>query len=80
MRKNLPTDMSTLTDMIATYRIKKSPKFGDFLIGLLGKSNKVMSRELGINLRTVEHHRSNMLRKLDATSLADLIKIEKSGG
>lgn len=40
-----------------------------------GKSNKIMAFELGISVRTVEVHRANVMLKLQARSLADLIKI-----
>jgi two-component system response regulator FixJ len=41
------------------------------LIG--GESNKVIAAELGVSVRTVEVRRANIMRKMKACSLADLI-------
>ncbi|MEM7209121.1 MAG: response regulator [Pseudomonadota bacterium] len=40
-----------------------------------GMSNKVIAAELDISERTVEVHRSQVMKKLDAASLADLVRI-----
>lgn len=40
-----------------------------------GSSNKAIARNLGISRRTVETHRARIMRKTDAASLADLIRI-----
>ncbi len=40
-----------------------------------GKSNKTTARELGVSVRTVEFHRSNLMRKLQATSRESLAEI-----
>lgn len=45
-----------------------------------GKANKVMALTLGISPRTVEIHRANLMRKLGATSLSDLVRISIAGG
>ncbi|MBI5920793.1 MAG: response regulator [Betaproteobacteria bacterium] len=37
-----------------------------------GQSNKTIARELGISHKTVETHRSHMMRKMGAASLAEL--------
>jgi len=42
-----------------------------------GKTNRESSTQLGISQSTVEYHRSNMMKKLNARCLADLIKIQK---
>lgn len=41
----------------------------------IGKTNKMISRELGISDRTVEVHRSHIMAKTGVYSLADLIKL-----
>ena len=43
-----------------------------------GESNKGVARHLDISERTVEIHRANVMRKMRATSLADLVKLVAS--
>lgn len=40
-----------------------------------GKLNKVIAADLGISPRTVEIHRANIMQKLHARSLSDVVKI-----
>lgn len=40
-----------------------------------GHTNKAIARELSIAVSTVEFHRSNLVKKLGVSSLADLIKL-----
>jgi len=40
-----------------------------------GQSNKVIARELGISYKTVEAHRSRLMRKMGASSLAQLLQL-----
>jgi FixJ family two-component response regulator len=42
---------------------------------VVGKINKLISEELNISLKTVESHRASMMRKMDVTSLAELVNI-----
>ncbi len=42
---------------------------------VLGKTNKQIAIEFGISERTIEIHRSRIQRKMDAHSLAELIKL-----
>src|SRR5581483_6000213 len=39
-----------------------------------GRSNKEVARVLGISVKTAETHRSNIMRKMEFGSLADLIR------
>ena len=41
-----------------------------------GKSNKMIARILDISSRTVEIHRANILNKMQAHSVAELVKME----
>ncbi len=41
----------------------------------VGKSNKVMARRLGISPKTIEIHRANMMYKMKAESLPDLVRM-----
>ena len=46
------------------------------LEGLIeGQSNKTIARELGISPRTVEVYRANLMAKMEAGSLSELIRL-----
>lgn len=45
-----------------------------------GMANKVVAHELGISPRTVEVHRANLMDKLGARSLPDLVRIGLAAG
>lgn len=48
----------------------------DVVEGLIqGLPNKTIAFDLGISPRTVEIHRANLMRKLDASSLSDVLQI-----
>lgn len=47
---------------------------------IAGKPNKVIASRLGISIKTVEHHRSNVMRKTQANSVADLVRITLLSG
>jgi two-component system response regulator FixJ len=40
-----------------------------------GKANKVMARDLGISPRTVEIYRANLMQKMGATNLSQLVRM-----
>ena len=42
---------------------------------ITGRPNKVLAYELGVSQRTVEIHRSRIMRKMAANSLADLVRM-----
>ncbi len=45
-----------------------------------GSPNKIVAHELGISSRTVEIHRANIMDKLHARNLSDLVRIALAGG
>ena len=45
-----------------------------------GKMNKEIAAELGINLRTVKLHRTNLTRKLNVQSVAELTRLAQEAG
>ena len=45
-----------------------------------GKPNKAIAKQLGIGLRTVELRRSNLMKKFDARSLAELVRMALQAG
>ena len=49
---------------------------GDVLSGLLsGRANKSLAHELGLSPRTVEMHRSNVMKKLKTKSLSEALQL-----
>lgn len=47
---------------------------------LAGESNKSVALILGISPRTVEVHRANMMRRLDVSSFAELVRVALTAG
>ena len=66
----------------ATNRIAAlTPRERDVLARLVnGSPNKVIAHELGISPRTVEIHRANVMEKLAARSLADVVRLALTAG
>ena len=51
------------------------------LLGLVGgQPNKIIAHNLGISPRTVEIYRANVMSKMDAPSLSDLVRMAMIAG
>ncbi len=58
-----------------------SPRERDVLDGLVaGKANKVIAFDLDISPRTVEIYRANLMTKMEANSLSDLVRMAMLAG
>jgi len=42
---------------------------------ITGKTNKVVARDLGASFRTIEIHRARVMSKMQASTLADLVRM-----
>jgi PAS domain S-box-containing protein len=72
----------TTTDETAVARLARlTPREREVLIGLVGGgTNKTMGLKLGISPRTVELHRAQVMSRLNATSLTELLRIALAAG
>lgn len=53
-----------------------TPRERDVMLGIAtGQQNKVIANALGISPRTVEIHRARVMTKLEANSIADVVKL-----
>lgn len=53
-----------------------SPREGELLEAIvLGRSTKMIADTLGISARTVDHHRANLMDKMQASNVADLVRM-----
>jgi two-component system response regulator FixJ len=74
VQPNLGFPSSVIADRLARLTTREREVL-DHLI--LGMTNKHIAEELGISQRTVEIHRSRIREKMEARSLADLIRMMK---
>jgi FixJ family two-component response regulator len=53
-----------------------SPREAELLEAIvLGRSTKMIADALGISARTVDHHRANLMDKMQASNVADLVRM-----
>ncbi len=71
-RKDM-TERQKLLDMVATLSEREREVFHRVAAGDM---NKVVAMDLGISTRTVEVHRSQVMRKLGVRTLAQLVRIK----
>ncbi len=72
----------TSRDESAGARVARlTPREREVLVGLLeGGTNKTIGQELGISPRTVELHRAQVMSRLNASSLTELLQIALGAG
>ncbi|MCD0422033.1 response regulator transcription factor FixJ [Rubrivivax sp. JA1024] len=70
-----------VTQDIATRIQSLSPRERQVMDGLIaGMSNKVIAREFDISPRTIEVYRANVMTKMQASSLSELVRMAMRGG
>jgi PAS domain S-box-containing protein len=82
MAECLGTVRPTSRDESAAARLAKlTPREREVLVGLVeGGTNKSIGQKLGISPRTVELHRSQVMNRLNASSLTELLQIALAAG
>jgi two-component system response regulator FixJ len=65
-----------------TERVRRlTPRQRDVLqLVVNGNANKRIAAELGLSSKTVEIHRANLMRKLEVSNVAELVRLMHSGG
>jgi two-component system response regulator FixJ len=75
-RADAQAGAQTEAEAVAARLAALSGRESEVLDGLVqGHANKVIAQELGISPRTVEVYRSNVMAKMDAGSLAELVRM-----
>jgi two-component system, LuxR family, response regulator FixJ len=81
VQRALERDTSIRTQLQATDRVREclatlTPREREVLeLVTAGKANKVMADDLGVSQRTIEIHRSRVMEKMQAHSLAQLVRM-----
>ena len=66
-------DLTAIRDKVASLTPRETEVFERVAVG---QANKVVAIDLGISERTVEIHRSQVMQKTQARSLADLVRMK----
>ena len=67
------------TDRIRERLSSLSPREREVLtLVTQGKANKMVAGDLGVSQRTVEIHRAHVMQKMEANSLAELVRMMMS--
>ena len=76
-----PTFTDVQPDEVSTRIEGLTPRERDVLEQLVvGHPNKIIAHELSISPRTVEIHRANLMKKMDADSLSHLVRMALAAG
>jgi FixJ family two-component response regulator len=81
VQRALARDMENRTRLRHTDRIRErlaslSPREREVLeLVTQGKANKMVASDLGVSQRTVEIHRAHVMQKMEASSLAELVRM-----
>jgi two-component system response regulator FixJ len=80
-RRNAAESRNRESLAIKTRLASLTRRENEILAGLLrGLSNKVIAHDLGISIRTAEVHRANIMAKMRAGNLAELVKMAIAAG
>jgi two-component system response regulator FixJ len=76
-----PARAAALDDRLGQRLSALTPREREVLEQLvIGRSNKAIARELGISPRTVEIHRARVMEKMQARSVAELVRLADEAG
>lgn len=74
--QNLKASCCKTAMLNSSFDFKLSPKEMDVLLKITeGKNNKLIAKEMGMAERTVEYHKSNIYKKTNSSSIADLVML-----
>jgi len=77
----IPLDYRGIANDIAARIATLSPRERQVMDGLIaGLSNKLIAREYDISPRTIEVYRANVMTKMEAGSLSELVRLVMRAG